>query len=116
MTTQGREDRTLSRAFRAMGHPHRLAMVRHLLERALACCEADRVDDCRFDPASCRVGELAGLVDASPSTVSHHLKELEGAGVIERAREGRYLYCRVNEALLAELSAFLTGAGVAAEM
>lgn len=114
------DDEALSRAFRALGQPHRLTIVRALLDRALECCAGERARDCTLDPASCNVGQLADLVDIAPSTVSHHLKELEAAGVIERARDGRYLYCRVNEPLLEELAAFLArgrfeaGAGGAA--
>lgn len=102
-------DEALSRAFRALGHPHRLRIVRALIDRALACCVGDRVEDCRYDPASCSVGDLVELVDAAPSTVSHHLKELEAAGVIERARSGRVLYSRVNRVLLDQLAAVLGG-------
>lgn len=97
----------LSQAFRALGHPHRLAIVRHLRERALACCRTDRLEDCTLDPASCSVGALADAVSCAPSTLSHHLKELEAAGVIERARDGRQLLCRLNEDRLAELRHFL---------
>jgi len=103
------EEETLSRGFRALGHPHRLTIVRALMERAFECCAGERADDCALDPASCNVGDLARLVDIAPSTVSHHLKELEIAGIIERARDGRYLYCRVNEPLLARLAVFLAG-------
>lgn len=99
----------LSRAFRALGHPHRLTIVRALLSRAVACCTSERADDCRLDPASCNVGDLGELVDIAPSTLSHHLKELEDAGVIERARHGRFLYCRVNERKLNHLAALLHG-------
>lgn len=99
----------LSRAFRALGHPHRLTLVRALLGRAVACCSGERVDDCVLDPASCNVGELAELVEVAPSTLSHHLKELQDAGVIERAREGRFLYCRVDEELMDELATVLLG-------
>jgi len=102
-------DEALSRAFRALGHPHRLTIVRALLGRAVACQPRDRARDCVLDLASCNVGELAELVDIAPSTLSHHLKELQAAGVIERARDGRFLYCRVNEALLDELAAVLKG-------
>lgn len=105
----GRSDEDISRAFRALGHPHRLTIVRALLGRAVACCTSERADDCRLDPASCNVGDLGELVDIAPSTLSHHLKELQDAGVIERAREGRYLYCRVNQALLEHLAALLLG-------
>lgn len=101
----------LSRAFRALGHPHRLTVVRALLGRAVACCSGERADDCARDPASCSVGEIAALVDVAPSTLSHHLKELQDAGVIERSREGRFLYCRVNQAMLSRLGAVLRGDG-----
>lgn len=104
-------DQELSRAFRALGHPHRLTIVRSLLARAVACCTSERADDCRLDPASCNVGDLAALVDIAPSTLSHHLKELEDAGVIERARDGRHLYCRVNRAMLDRLASLLVGSG-----
>ena len=57
------------------------------------------------------MGDLGELVDVAPSTLSHHLKEREDAGVIERAREGRYLYCRVNQATLDQLGALLQGSG-----
>lgn len=97
----------LHSAFQALGHPHRLAIVRRLRERALACCEGDRSEDCTMDPASCNVSELLESVPCAPSTLSHHLKELESAGVIERARDGREVLCRVNEARLGELARFL---------
>ncbi|MEX0892329.1 MAG: metalloregulator ArsR/SmtB family transcription factor [Gemmatimonadota bacterium] len=108
-----RED--LSRAFRALGHPHRLTIVQTLLGRAVACCTSERADDCRLDPASCNVGDLGALVDVAPSTLSHHLKELEDAGLIERARDGRYLYCRVNQATLDQLVILLQGSGSSGE-
>ena len=104
-------DEEISRAFRALGHPHRLTIVRALIKRAVACCTSERADDCRLDPASCNVGDLGELVDIAPSTLSHHLKELQDSGLIERARDGRYLYCRVNQAMLDQLGALLQGSG-----
>lgn len=93
----------LSEAFKALGNPHRLRIVRLLLEEEWTCCEEDRPGDCRLDPASCNVGELAERLEVSASTTSHHLKELERAGVIERARKGRRLFCRVNTDTLQRL-------------
>lgn len=104
---------TYSRAFHALGHPHRLTIVRALLARDVPCCSGEHVEDCRMDPASCNVGELAALVDAAPSTLSHHLKTLEAAGVIERARDGRYLYCRVDRSMLDDLANLLVRRSVA---
>ena len=100
-------DEELSQAFRALGHPHRLRVVRALMERALLCCAPERAEDCTLDPASCNVGSLTELVDCAPSTLSRHLKELEAAGLIERARDGRFLYCRINRVRMEELRDFL---------
>ncbi len=97
-------------SFRALGHPHRLAIIQLLQERALACCNAQRPEDCTLDPASCNVGEIVTHLGIPAPTASHHLKELVAAGLIERARSGRVLFCRVNEVRLGELRDALAGA------
>lgn len=97
----------LSQTFKALGHPHRLAIVRRLLEQALSCCEADRPSDCALDPTCCNFGELADELDVGKATVSHHLKELERAGLIERLREGRRVYLRANLDRMETLRRFL---------
>ena len=97
----------LSEAFKALGHPHRLALVRRLLDQALAC-DAPSGEACDLDPACCDFGTLADEIGVGPPTVSHHLKVLRQADLIERTRDGRRVYCRINEARIAELRSFLT--------
>lgn len=98
----------LSEAFKALGHPHRLVIVRRLIDQSLSC-RADSEESCGLDPACCDFGELAEELEVSKSTVSHHLKELYHAGLIERQREGRRLYCRINRERVEQLRAFLKG-------
>ncbi len=43
----------------------------------------------------------------SPSTVSHHFKELESAGIITTERLGQSVCCRVNESAWGQMKAFL---------
>ncbi|MCS5480323.1 metalloregulator ArsR/SmtB family transcription factor [Corynebacterium sp. YIM 101645] len=53
------------------------------------------------------VNELTELVGLSQPTVSHHLKKLTDAGLLERIREGRNVTHRVRPELFAELRTVL---------
>ena len=56
-------------------------------------------------PAS--VNEITEMVGLSQPTVSHHLKKLTEAGLLERTREGRSVIHRVKPELFAELRTVL---------
>lgn len=73
--------------FKALSNPARL----RLFEELTRCCELGAVCDMQ----RC-VGELAGIVDIAPSTLSHHLKALHQAGLIEMQRAGKNMMCSVN--------------------
>lgn len=96
----------LSEAFKALGHPHRLALVRRLIDQAMTC-EPPSGESCELDPTCCDFAELAEEIGVGKPTVSHHLKVLRQAGLIERFQEGRRVHCRINEDRLSELRAFL---------
>jgi len=46
-------------------------------------------------------------MDLSRSTISHHFKELQSAGLITCEREGQNFRCRVNQGVIDEIKAFL---------
>ncbi len=50
--------------------------------------------------------ELLEDLPISQSTLSHHLKILQQAGVVLARREGRWTYYRLNEVLFQSLSDF----------
>jgi ArsR family transcriptional regulator len=97
----------LSAAFKALGNPHRLAIVRRLLNEAIAC-DAPTPSCCGLDAACCDFSVLVEDLDVGKSTVSHHVKELHQAGLVERHRDGRRVYCRISEERLNELRDFLS--------
>lgn len=99
----------LSQAFKALGHPHRLAIVRRLIDAAIACEEPET---CTLDAACCGFGDIVEELGISKATVSHHVKELARAGLIQRYREGRRVYVRVDVERLAELRDFLGSVSV----
>ena len=85
--------------------------------KALSCEQRLRVFQIIRDGQADNEGACAGLMKAfscacdelevSRSTVSHHLKELEHAGLIECTKHGQSVCCRVNEKALAAIRGFL---------
>jgi len=49
-------------------------------------------------------GDITSRHDLAPGTVSHHLKTLADAGLIESRREGQFIYNRAIPGLVAEYS------------
>ncbi len=85
----------LARKFKALGDPVRLRMLSLVAghEGGQAC-----------------VCDIAGSFDLTQPTISHHLKVLREAGLLDCQRRGTWVYYWVVPAALHQLSAVL-GAG-----
>jgi DNA-binding transcriptional ArsR family regulator len=79
-----------------------------------SCSKAVSLGECR-DPAACDateegmsrcVGDLGEDLDVTPSTVSHHLKELRQAGLMHIQRRGQRIECWASEDALLLLAGF----------
>jgi ArsR family transcriptional regulator, arsenate/arsenite/antimonite-responsive transcriptional repressor len=55
------------------------------------------------------VCDLNAAFELSQPTISHHLKQLHAAGLVNREKRGVWVYYRVNQAALGDLSALLGG-------
>lgn len=101
-----------ARAFRALGDSTRLRIFEFL--RSCACPVA--VDETgAVRPVT---GPTAGEVcchitgmERINSTISHHLRELRLAGIIDVERCGKHMVCRVNQAAAAALAHYLGETG-----
>lgn len=90
-------------ALKALANPNRLKIFLELVE----CCAPGQVWSAESPEALGRcVGELAEMVDIAPSTLSHHLKELNRAGLLEMNRRGQRVECCVAPAAVGLLSSF----------
>jgi len=87
--------------FRALSNPHRLG----LFHRLATCCPVGTACNVE-DAVRHRVGQLAEGVDIAPSTLSHHLKELHRAGLVQMARRGKQVECWVEPQTLEQLASF----------
>jgi ArsR family transcriptional regulator len=82
----------IARIAKALGDPIRLQLVDVLRKHAGKVC----------------VCELVPLFDLSQPTVSHHLKVLRDAGLVDSERRGLWAYYYVTTDGLEELSAWLS--------
>jgi ArsR family transcriptional regulator len=77
---------------KALGDPIRLQLVDVLRKHAGKVC----------------VCELVPLFDISQPTLSHHLKKLRAAGIVDSERRGLWAYYYVKPEALKELSTWLS--------
>ncbi|HEX5326542.1 MAG TPA: metalloregulator ArsR/SmtB family transcription factor [Acetobacteraceae bacterium] len=85
--------------FKALGDPARLRILAALARPDAACCSnEDQVCACDLEP-------LLGL--AQP-TVSHHMKLLTDAGLVQARKSGRWVYYRLDRDRFHALAAWLT--------
>jgi ArsR family transcriptional regulator, lead/cadmium/zinc/bismuth-responsive transcriptional repressor len=71
----------MAERFRLLGDPGRLRMVYALLEAGELC-----------------VCDLAAVVEAGESAISHQLRQLRAAGLVKFRKEGRVVYYSVDDA------------------
>ena len=92
------ESDELIEIFKALANGHRLKIYNILTN----CCTPGT--SCASDEVfSCCVGDLDSQLDIAASTLSHHLKELNRAGLIDMKREGKQVFCSVNADRLQQL-------------
>jgi ArsR family transcriptional regulator len=77
-------------AFNALAHPLRLQLIAHIAASGPIC--------------SCHLEEVAGQ---SQPQISKHLGVLRRAGLVQRRREGRWVYYSVDPEALDSLGGFL---------
>ena len=89
--------------FKALANGHRLKIYNILT----SCCTPG--SNCATDEVfSCCVGDLDSQLDIAPSTLSHHLKELNRAGLIDMKRDGKQVICSVNTDMMQQLQDIFT--------
>ncbi|MEV1066874.1 metalloregulator ArsR/SmtB family transcription factor [Streptomyces sp. NPDC050263] len=84
----------LAKVFKALGDPVRLRLMSMIASRG----EGGEVCVCELTPA----------FDLSQPTISHHLKLLRQAGLIDCERRGTWVYYWVLPGVLDRIAAFLT--------
>jgi ArsR family transcriptional regulator len=89
--------------FKALSNPNRLKIFQHLA----TCCRPGTISVMDACETAC-VGELGRELDIVPSTVSHHIKALRQAGLIQTRRRGQKIECWIDPGVIEQLKGFLS--------
>ena len=92
--------------FKALSNPNRLEIFLQLSR----CCAPGTVCSGADIDVRC-VGDLGTDLNVAASTLSHHIKELNRAGLINMRRSGQNVECWIDPETLQMLSDFFTTHG-----
>ncbi len=103
MSNYSNDDFDPSEMFKALSNTHRLNIFKRLCANSIptAVCHTE-------EGSCCCVGDIGDTLDIAPSTLSHHLKELNRAGLVVMRRSGKTVECSVDLAVLERLAQFFT--------
>jgi len=99
------DTKRMAAVMKALSHPNRLELF---LEIANAGEDREYDAGCACE---CFVSEIVKRMKIGAPTVSHHLKELANAGLIETERQGKFLVARINRPVVDEIRDVLAGLG-----
>ncbi len=103
MEQNGQSAQGYADIFKALSNVNRLA----LFKRLMTCCEPGTKCSPEEAERFC-VGELGEGLNIAPSTLSHHLKELNRAGLIKMERRGKLVECWVEPNVLKNVIQFFS--------
>ena len=92
------DTKKISNAFKALSNPNRLSIYLEILSRRSKQVEAE---DC-----GCGLTDFIQKLNIGAPTVSHHIKELVNAGLIDVERNGKFMTCYLNDDMRDELKRF----------
>jgi ArsR family transcriptional regulator len=90
-----------SKQFKALANRNRLAIFEYLRQQGQIVVSGE-------EPVGCDVGQIAEQFELALSTVSHHLRVLHEADLIQCAQHGKYTYCVINTEMVSQLRDFLS--------
>ena len=88
----------IAKIFKALSNQNRVELY----------LEIARKNEAGFETGhECFISDIAGCLNIGAPTVSHHLKELENAGLIITEKRGKFLIARINRETVGEVNKIL---------
>jgi len=92
----------LAKIFKALSNPNRLRLFDEIRAKGQAQYEEAK----KRGVAGCLLQHVIEALDVGAPTVSHHLKELVNAGLVETQKVGKHLHCSVARDVVEEVRRF----------
>lgn len=86
----------VSKIFKALSSPHRLDLYLKIKRHHF-------LDQKRDQKRVCFLSSICESLNLGAPTVSHHLKELVNAGLVETGKDGKFVTCSINQEVLEDL-------------
>lgn len=94
---------SLTALFKALSNENRLRLFEEIRQRGEAAFRDRRLDGF----TGCLLQHVIDGLSVGAPTISHHLKELVQAGLVETTREGKQVRCRVVPEALDRIRRFI---------
>ncbi len=94
--------KSLSRIFKALSNPHRLDLFLRIKKH-------HQLDMNREKKKTCFLSSICENLSLGAPTISHHLKELVNAGLVEVEKEGKFAVCTLNSGALRDVQEVFKG-------
>lgn len=92
------DENQLVKMFKALGNPNRFRLFDEIRKAGSSSIEEGHC---------CFLNTIIDQLNIGAPTVSHHLKELVNAGLVETEKEGKFLQCRLNQKNIESLKEFV---------
>ncbi|MCL6415255.1 helix-turn-helix domain-containing protein [Aestuariirhabdus sp. Z084] len=94
----------LAKAFKALSNENRLTIYLEILRHREGVLKPD-------DACGCMLADIIQSLNIGAPTISHHMKELINADLIEVSKQGKFIHCRVNPDTQYALEQFFSRSG-----
>jgi len=92
----------LAKIFKALSDENRLKILLSIYKNECKCIEYEL--SCRDETC---IKDLSKSLKITTPTISHHIKELVNASLIITKKDGRWVYCEINQKTFQKICNFL---------
>ncbi|MBE0478908.1 winged helix-turn-helix transcriptional regulator [Candidatus Aerophobetes bacterium] len=98
-----KDTKNLAKIFKTLADENRLKILLFIYKKECRCKEDEFL--CRDETC---IKDLSKFLNITVPTISHHTKELVNAGLITTKKDGRWVYCKINQKTFQKIYGFLS--------